>query len=176
MNCRPFNAILLSPALVGLAVLLVTPAAHGHGNNPKISGHFGGGWPHDPPGRGPLINLDVVEPYTPVNAFGPGGGPKNPFDIPGGLGTSPKDLFADPGAATAMGLSTSALLEPTMVLLDPIAPPTAMSAIGPDRSFDADPFAGTGLIDIPLTRAIPSPGTLALLGLAAIIVRRRRRG
>ncbi len=176
MNCKRFHAILLSPALVGLALAFVTPAAHGHGNNPKL---VGGGWPTDPPGYGPLISIVVLDPYIPMNADPPGGTLRNPFDIPGGLGDSQSTpnliAIADPGAATAMGLSTNALFEPVLVVLDPIAPPTAMSLVAPGSVFDVASDPAADLIGIPITRAIPSPGTLALLGLAAMVFRRRRR-
>ena len=136
MNCKRIHAILLSPALVGLALAFVTPAAHGHGNNPRVVGNTGGDWPTDPPGHGPRLHFGVGDPFIQMNGGPPGGTPRNPFDIPGGLGDSQSTpnliAFADPGAATAMGLKTNALFEPVHVVLDPIAPPTALSLARPD--------------------------------------------
>ena len=160
MMSKRFSVITYSAVLGGLVLGLLTPAAHGHGNNP--SQDTGNGIP--------------------------GGGPAGPFvpwkldpdlfndDGPTGIPVGPKHQFAPPAgggpASGNPGLRSLVLGDPAPG--DPLAGDTNGSwsfGMQPDDSFGGS----GGFQPLPAGGTIPSPGTLALLGLAALATKRRRR-
>ena len=145
-----------SAALAGLVMGVVSPSAFGHGNNPSFS--------------------DTAPPDTP--------------SIPAGakiLGSSPKDklldvLTPDPDVSVFIGADVFDALDiSSRVLADRPAVDPGSGAV---KALGAGP-ADLGIdvfVTLPgssaargLGGAIPAPGTLALLGLAAAAARRRRR-
>jgi len=164
MMIKRFSVITLSAVLGGLVLGLPTPAAHGHGNNPKPD----------------------------LSNTGPTTGPKPPFlpwmmdpardnddGMPIGIGDSPGDSFGGSDGGSGDGPAGSGFGLRTLILgdvppMDPGADATFGSGslgIQPD-----DSFGGTGSFTaMPSGGAIPTPGTLALLGLAALTMKRRRR-
>ena len=159
MMSKRFSVITLSAVLGGLVGGLPAPAVHGHGNNPKEEGTTG-------PGTGPTTG--PTEPFLPWMldpgwAIGDG--------VPPGIGDSPGESFGGP-AGLDFGLRP--LILGDMPPMDPGADATFGSGslgIQPD-----DSFGGTGSFrPMPSGGAIPTPGTLALLGLAALTMKRRRR-
>ena len=160
MKNKRFSVITLSAVLGGLVLGLPTPAAHGHGNNPKPD----------------------------LGTTGPPTGPKPPFlpwimdpsrfidnDVPIGIGDSPGNSFGGSGGGPAgLEISLRPLIVGYVPPMDPGADATLDSGslgIEPDGS-----FGGTSSFTaMPSGGAIPTPGTLGLLGVAALLVRRRRR-
>ncbi len=166
MNCRTTNAVTLSAALALGAVGAIAPTAHGHGNNPSVLNTGGHNWPHDPPGGGPWSHHSVIDPVTPASA-NPGGGLGGPDSMHNVI------PFVDLAeAASSIGAGT--VLMPSPAGLELNAPTSSFAQLQLTDSLDV--AQGPGFVDIPNTRMIPSPGTLALLGVAAIVLRRRRRG
>ena len=160
-NLRVNLNLTFSAALSGLLLGVTSPSAFGHGNNPSFSdtgpdtldisggGGGGGGGPEQSSRNERLI--DVLTPDPDVNVF---------------VGA---DLF------DALDVSSQVLVDRPAV--DP--------GSGAARSLGAGPAADIGVNafqTLPgssavrgLAGAIPAPGTLALLGLAAAAARRRRR-
>jgi hypothetical protein len=159
MNKRT-KLITLSATLCGLALVLTAPAAHGHGNNPK--GPYTG-------------SIDPKDPQMPggpdaVDWPSPGGGNTH-LDI-GSLWSSdgrnidiPREMIVrditvlrlpdiDPGGDASISIGPAEML--------------------PKTHFGGSPSAG-GVPRAPRGGAIPTPGTLGLLGVAALALRRRRR-
>jgi MYXO-CTERM domain-containing protein len=139
MMSKRLSVITLSAVLGGLVLGLPTPAAHGHGNNPKE---------------------DVGETAPPNEPIWP----VLPLVLEAGQGFELRPLIVgdvspkDPGVDAMFG--------------------NGSVGIQPDDSFIQadDSFGGSGsLRSMPLSGAIPTPGTLALLGLAALTMKRRRR-
>jgi MYXO-CTERM domain-containing protein len=161
MMSNRFSAFTSSAALAVLVAGLLSPAAHGHGNNPplpsdtKVTGD-------NPPPCGPLGPIRPNTgggdpPHDTADALGPTWGPMNGGPEPPGFGLTSAILV---GGAP----------------LDPVVYPR--TGIG---SYDILPGAALDLGPAPSVQrvssggAVPTPGTLALLGLAALATRRRRR-
>ena len=160
---RTNTTLTFSAALAGLALTVLTPMAHGHGNNPK--------------------NTSATEPDT--NSTPPQ--PPESGDPPAhaGLEDGPPpvmlDSILDPGIVIG--------INPTMqdsfdILSQVVAEPVPLGMIvNPTDDFAptivVDFFdgygSGSGSITVPMSGVVPSPGTLALLGLAAASAGRRRR-
>jgi MYXO-CTERM domain-containing protein len=164
MMSKRISVFTLSAVLGGLVLGLPTPAAHGHGNNPKPDLSDTG--PTTGPTIPPLLPW-MLDPGLPN-----GGGNS-------GIGDSPSDQFGGPDGGTAGGPAAGNFGLRPLILgdvppMDPGADATFGSGslgIAPD-----DSFGGTGsFTPLPSGGLVPSPGTLALLGLAALTVRRRRR-
>ena len=155
---RPFIPFALSAALGGFAVALISPTAHGHGNNPRKSAHWGPVEPWISDGE------DEQETSAP---FDPG------FLIDVLELTTPLDVSAFTGEPDT-ALSTDLLLEPQVI--EPLVDLDAASTMQPmlDGVFGRRPGPMVpGNVFGP--RMIPAPGSLALIGLAALLARRRRR-
>ena len=168
MMSNRFSVITLSAVLGGLVAGLPTPAAYGHGNNPKP----------DLSNIGPTTNpIPPLLPWMldPGRDLDDGG--------PSGIGDSAGDSFGGPDGGPANGPSGGPdgldfglrpLILGDVAPMDPGADATVGS--GPLGIQPDDSFGGTGSFrPIPSGGAIPTPGTLALLGLAALATRRRRR-
>ena len=174
MNCRTTNAVTLSAALALGAVGAIAPTAHGHGNNPSVLNTGGHNWPHDPPGGGPWTHHSVIDPVTPASA-NPGGGLGGPDSMHSVIPfVDLAEAASSIGAGTVLVPSPAGLELGLDLGLDLGAPTSSLSQIQLTNSLDV--VAGSGFVDIPVTRMVPSPGTLALLGVAAMVLRRRRRG
>jgi MYXO-CTERM domain-containing protein len=162
MMIKRLSVITLSAVLGGLVLGLPTPAAHGHGNNPQPDRSDTG------PSTGPNPNPPFL-PWMmdPVRDIGDG--------LPIGIGDSPGESFGGSGGGPAGGgLGLRLLILGDMPPVDPGTDATFGSGslgVQPDGS-----FGGTGSFTaMPSGGAIPTPGTLGLLGVAALMVRRRRR-
>ena len=156
MMSKRFSVITLSAVLGGLVLGLPTPAVHGHGNNPK-----------------PELSNEVP-PTGPTPTFIPwilAPGRNIDDGVSFGIGDSPGDSSGGP-AGRDFGLRP--LILGDVPPMDPGTDATFGSGslgIQPD-----DSFGGTGSFrPMPSGGAIPTPGTLALLGLAALTMKRRRR-
>ncbi|MHC4218306.1 MAG: PEP-CTERM sorting domain-containing protein [Planctomycetota bacterium] len=154
---------MLSAALGGLLLGPLTPAAHGHGNNPKpdtsntapLEEHPGFIIPNK------LIPGSWINEETPGNSE-PGGG--SGWGEPAG------------GPERLDGILRGVILDGTdqpEVIVD------STVGIGPDDILPPTPFEPTmapGVLRaFPSGGAVPTPGTLALLGVAALALNRRRR-
>jgi MYXO-CTERM domain-containing protein len=161
MNKRK-NLITLSAALCGLAVVFMAPAAHGHGNNPK---------------RPYTGNTDPKDPQTP-----PGG--SDAVDWPWGGGDD-AHLGAGPSFGGSGGevvdIPREVIIRGTTVigLPDIDAGDDVSIGIGPADVLPKTRFGGSTVQSVPRSApaggVIPTPGTLGLLGVATLILRRRRR-
>ena len=161
---RTNTTLTFSAALAGLALTVLTPMAHGHGNNPKnkISDTEPNTNPppplppesSDPPvivgidnGPSPIM-LDSI--LDPGNLIGINPIMQDSFDILSQVVSEPVDL--------------GMIVNP----VDDFAPPIVVDF------FDGY-GSGPGSITVPMSGVVPAPGTLALLGLAAASAGRRRR-
>ncbi|MHC4589615.1 MAG: MYXO-CTERM sorting domain-containing protein [Planctomycetota bacterium] len=159
MRSNRFNVFTLSVALAGLAVCLLSPAAYGHGNNPPLpdDSKISAGSPPAGPFTPIRPNTDAEPPNDTADSLGPTWGPMNGPPDPPGFGLGSLILSGgtpiDPVGNDLAGFGTVGILP------------------GADLDFGSAP---------PVQRvssggAIPTPGTLALLGLAALATKRRRR-
>ena len=156
-NLRVNLILTFSAALAGLLLGVTSPSAFGHGNNPSysdlgpdtldISG--GGGGPEQSSRNERLI--DVLTPDPDVNVF-------VGADLFDALDVSSQVMVDRPAVAPGSGAARS-----------PGAGPAADIGV---NAFQTLP--GSSAVR-GLAGAIPAPGTLALLGLAAAAARRRRR-
>jgi MYXO-CTERM domain-containing protein len=160
MMSKRFGIITLSAVLGGLVVGLLCPAAHGHGNNPPRPG-----------GPGLAPRPTVNGPYTHVTAP-----PQN--DSHGEAMTQQGSMWGPEGGAfEAPGFGLDMVILGGAAPIDPGADQQA--GIRPGDILPSGHF-GPGQVPSVLRPvssggAIPTPGTLALLGLAALTVKRRRR-
>ena len=145
-----------SAALAGLVMGVVSPSAFGHGNNPSFSDTAPPVTPSIPAGAYILGSSsidsvgDVLTPYPDVSVF-IGADVFDALDISSRVLADRPAVDPGPGAAKALGAG------PVDIGLDVfVSLPGSSAARG-------------------LGGAIPAPGTLALLGLAAAAARRRRR-
>ncbi len=158
MKCDRINTTLMfSAAFAGLALTVLTPAAYGHGNNPTATTKGTFNTPPPPP---------------------PGGRPNIADDTPGDQTHDAEESMLDPGIVIGIDLAGQDAFD---VLSQVVSEPFAISMIV-NPAVDLGPFAidlpggsGSGSITVPTSSVIPAPGTLALLGLAAASVGRRRR-
>ncbi len=153
-NHRVNLNLTFSAALSGLLLGVTSPSAFGHGNNPSFS-DTAPDTPDIPDGpvAGSSSNeslRDVLTPGPDVSVF-VGAEVFDALDIPSRLLVDRPAVDPGPGAFTALGAGPPDIGVDVFVAL-----PGSSAARGP---------AG----------AIPAPGTLALLGLAAAAARRRRR-
>jgi MYXO-CTERM domain-containing protein len=161
MMNRRNKAITWSAALCGLALSLMTPAALGHGNNPK----------------GPYLGITD---------------PNDPFEIPGGLNVfnwPPADdgtnqMTAGPwldwrGSTNDVPRETVLRWSALERLADLDPGGDATIGIGAADMLPTSSLGGTPAINVPRSApaggAIPTPGTLGLLAVGALVLRRRRR-
>ncbi len=147
-----------SAALAGLVMGVVSPSAFGHGNNPSFSDTAPPDTPSIPSGadiQGSSLNdklRDVLTPGPDISVF---------------IGA---DVF------DALDISSRVLADRPAV--DPGPGPGAAKALGAgpvDLGIDVFVSLPGSSAVRGLGGAIPAPGTLALLGLAAAVARRRRR-
>ena len=164
MKCNRVNSTLtFSAALAGLALIVFTPSAHGHGNNPKN-------------------DLSDTDPNTGTT---PPPGPKtsNPpigFSSSGGAGSGAwLDSILDPGIVIGIDLTIENSFDVTSKVISAQVPVDLgvipLIDLAPQIAADGFDASGTGSISAPSSSVIPAPGTLALLGLAAAAAGRRRR-
>jgi len=154
------TTLMFSTALAGLALTVLTPAAYGHGNNPSAAtkGTFDTPSPPPPPPGGRAGNVAD--------------------DTAGDQMHDAQESMLDPGIVIGIDLTSQ---DPFNVLSQVVSERFAISMIV-NPAVDLGPFAvdlsggsGSGSITVPRSSVIPAPGTLALLGLAAASVGRRRR-
>jgi MYXO-CTERM domain-containing protein len=162
MMIKRFSVITLSAVLGGLVLGVPTPAAHGHGNNPKPD--LGTTGPSTDPIPDPPFLPWMIDPAREIDD-----------GMPIGIGDRPGNSFGGSGGGPAGGeFGLRPLILADVPPMDPGADATFGSGsfgIQPDGS-----FGGTGSFTaVPSGGAIPTPGTLGLLGVAALMVRRRRR-
>ena len=163
-----------SAALAGLLLSLAPSAAHGHGNNPKNTsdtapdtGGGGGGPPQFNPGPSPSGGGGETA---------AAGALLGPAELDA-MTTSPEVIVfvgADVTLDNVFDASSQVLFDPATVgtdflPADAVAPQVIVDAFG---IVDGSGSSGGGVV---LSSVIPAPGTLALLGLAAVAARRRRR-
>ncbi len=164
MKCNRANATLtFSAALAGLALTVLTPAAHGHGNNPRIGGvkpHTNPTPPQPPPPPPPDGSQnDTVS-----------GGPNQTPHVP--------DSILDPGIVIDIDLTQDSFNVLSRVVSEPLAASmivNPVAGLAPRIAVELSGASGSGSIQVPASGVIPSPGTLVLLGLAAASAGRRRR-
>ena len=155
-----YSVFTLSGALAGLVAALLSPAAHGHGNNPPLpdDSKITAGTPPSGPFTPIRPNTDADLPNDTADALGPTWGPMGGAPEPPGLGLSSVILGGgapfDPVANHRIGVGSAGIL------------PGAALDLGPAPSVQRSVSSGG---------AVPTPGTLALLGLAALATKRRRR-
>ncbi|MHC4127756.1 MAG: PEP-CTERM sorting domain-containing protein [Planctomycetota bacterium] len=159
MMSNRFNVFTSSAALAGLVVCLLSPTAYGHGNNPPLpdDSKMTAGTPQPGPFTPIRPNTDADTPNDTADLLGPTWGPMNgPPDGPGfGMGSvvlsggTPIDPIGNWGTG----------LTPADILLG--------AGLDLGRAPSVQRVSSGG--------AVPSPGTLALLGLAALATKRRRR-
>jgi hypothetical protein len=160
---RTNMTLTFSAALAGLALTVLTPMAHGHGNNPK--------------------NTSDTEPNT--NSSPPQPPESNDPPVQAGVDSGPPPVMLDsilyPG--TVIGINPN-MQDSFDILSRVVSEPVALGMIvNPTEDFAptivVDFFdgygSGSGSITVPMSGVIPAPGTLALLGLAAASAGRRRR-
>ncbi len=161
MKCNRANTTLtFSAALAGLVLTVVTPAAHGHGNNPRIS---------------------AVEPDTnptPPQPPPPDGSQNN--TVSGGPNQTPHvpDSILDPGIVIDIDLTQDSFNVLSRVVSEPVAASMIVNPVeglAPRIAVELSGASGSGSIQVPASGVIPSPGTLVLLGIAAASAGRRRR-
>ena len=175
MKCNRDNLKLTSSAaLAGLLLSLASPAAYGHGNNPKTTSDTApdtSGGPGDPP---------KVQPGPTVQTGGEQTAGSQIYNGPGGAAID--GLTASPDVIVFVGadaLVSDVLDVPLQVLIDPVTIgmdflPTETAA--PQINIDVfGTVGGSGPSGVQAPSVIPAPGTLALLGLAAAAAARRRR-
>ncbi len=150
-----------SVALAGLALSVLTPVAHGHGNNPQDTSdtapHGDPPPPPPPPASGPQIDVTVAPalvPHVSDSILDPG--------IVIGIDITGPDAF---------NLLSQMVSEPADVSTIVFAAEDLMPSL--DVGFSAG--SGSGSISVPASGVIPAPGALVLLGLAAASAGRRRR-
>ncbi len=153
-NHRVNLNLTFSAAFAGLLLGVASPSAFGHGNNPSFSD---------------------TAPDTPEIPDGP---------MQSSLNKRLSDVLTpDPDVSVFVGADLFDVLDvPSQVLVDrPAVDPGSGAAralgAGPAADIGVDAFQtlpGSSAVRGP-AGAIPAPGTLALLGLAAAAARRRRR-
>jgi len=168
MKCNRANTTLtFSAALAGLALTVLTPAAYGHGNNPKAD-------------VTPLVD-DPSPPPPPPPPPPTSGGPRPNTDDNVRSMAAPEvlELILDPGIVIGFD---RAIQDSFSVLSRVVSEPVAISMIvdpaadlAPQIAVELSVRSGSGSISVPMSNVIPAPGTLALLGLAAASAGRRRR-
>ena len=162
MKCDRINTTLMfSAAFTGLALTVLTPAAYGHGNNPSAATKGTFNTPSSPPPPPPDGRAGNVA-----------------DDTPGDQMHDAQESMLDPGIVIGIDLAGQDTFD---VLSQVVSEPFAISMIV-NPAVDLGPFAVdlpggsvSGSITVPMSSVIPAPGTLALLGLAAASVGRRRR-
>lgn len=179
MKCNRVNLNLtFSAALVGLLLGLAPSAAYGHGNNPRVTPNTSPNAPHGPPWLATPRSDDTEPPGAPGAPGGGAGLGPAAFDA---LTTIPQVILP-----VGVGVAVSDVVDVTLqVLLDAgtVVPDfhaadaaDAIDAVAPEIIADAFGIVhGSGSPGGVALNAIPAPGTLALLGLAAAAARRRRR-
>jgi len=167
------NTIVWSAALAGVIVGLASPAAHGHGNNPREL-QSSGSWYGLPamPGIPTPHNSDLRQPPN-----------DNADTVDAG-----EEILAPPDVApfldgdlgglrdgSLQGLAIDATIQPAPIDIGPDLPSfTLPGAIETGGAFGTLP-GNAGPIAAPFANRVPAPGTLALMGLAALAANRRRR-
>ncbi len=160
---RTNTTLTFSAALTGLALTVLTPMAHGHGNNPR--------------------NTSDTEPDT--NSSPPQPPESGNPPVNAALDNSPQqppvmlDSILDPGIVIGINFTASDSFD---LLSQVVAEPVDLGMIvnpvedfAPPITVDFFDGSGSGSITVPMSGVIPAPGTLALLGLAAASAGRRRR-
>jgi MYXO-CTERM domain-containing protein len=159
MMSNRFNVFTSSAALAGLVVCLLSPAAYGHGNNPPLPDdtHITAGKP--PPGPFTPIrpNTDADPPNDTTDDLGPTWGPMN-------------------GSPDAPGFGMGSVVLSGSGPIDPVGNyGTGFGSLEVLPGADLDFGSAPPVQRVSSGGAIPTPGTLALLGLAALATKRRRR-
>ena len=176
MKCNRVNLNLtFSAALVGLLLGLAPSAVYGHGNNPRVPPSTSPYAPHGPVWLDTPRSDDTEPPGAPGAPGGGAGLGPAAFDA---LTTIPQVILP-----VGVGVAVSDVVDVTLqVLLDPgtVVPEFheagTVDAVAPEIIADAFGIVhGSGSPGGVALNAIPAPGTLALLGLAAATARRRRR-
>ena len=170
MKCNRANTTLtFSAALAGLALTVLTPAAYGHGNNPKTTDtEFDGNPPPSPPPPPP--------PPPPTS-----GGPRSNTDDNVRSARAPQMLesILDPGIVIGIDLDIQqSFTDLSQVVSEPVTISMIVNPaadLAPQIAVELSGVSGSGSISVPMSSMIPAPGTLALLGLAAASAGRRRR-
>ncbi len=164
---RVNTTLTFSVALAGLALSVLTPVAYGHGNNPKnISDTEPNTTPY-PPGPEP------TPPPPPEESIGQ---PNTAVD--GGAPPVVLDSILDPGIVISIDLNRDSFNVLSQVVSEPVAISMIVNPaedLMPQIAVDLSGGSLSGSISVPMSSVIPSPGTLALLGLAAAAAGRRRR-
>lgn len=163
---RVNTTLTFSVALAGLALSVLTPVAYGHGNNPKNFSDTEPDTTPDPPGPAPTPPPEesAGQPNT---------------EVDGGLPPVVLDSILDPGIVIGIDIAITGSFN---VLSQVVSEPVAINMIVnpaedfmPQIAVDLSGVSVTGSISAPMSGVIPAPGTLALFGLAAAAVGRRRR-
>ena len=155
-----FRVFTSSAALAGLVVCLLSPAAYGHGNNPPLpdDSKITAGTPPAGPFTPIRPNTEADPPNDTADALGPTWGPSGGAPDPPGFGLSSVVVSGgtpiDPVSNHRSGFGSAGIL------------PGAALDLGRAPNVQRSVSSGG---------AIPTPGTLALLGLAALATKRRRR-
>ena len=163
MMSSKVNSITLPATLAGLVLCLASPAAHGHGNNPAPDLGDTAPWAPDRywPGPGALPLPDMRD--GPTTEEMAADGIVGPFVVSAGQPDAQRSvgmLVADQAMQSAPAIDGGSIRAPLDAGFgDPIG---------------VQPRAGT-VMRMPSGGAIPAPGTLALLGLAALAAGRSRR-
>ncbi len=174
MKCNRVNLKLtFSAALTGLLLSLAPSAAYGHGNNPRAVFNTDATAPHGPPWL-TTPRTDDADGSMGLPGGGAGLGPAN-LDA---LTTIPEVILSagvDVTGSDVVDVTLQMLLDPGTVV--PVFPAAdAVDTVAPEIIADGFGIVHTsGSPGGVALNAIPAPGTLALLGLAAAAARRRRR-
>ncbi len=169
MKCNRANTTLtFSAALAGLALAVLTPAAYGHGNNPKTTD------------TEPDTNLSPpTPPPPPPPPTSDGPRPNTDDNVRSMAAPEVLELILDPGIVIGFD---RAIQDSFNLLSRVVSEPVAISMIvdpaadlAPQIAVELSVRSGSGSISVPMSNVIPAPGTLALLGLAAASAGRRRR-
>ena len=171
MKCNRANTTLtFSAALAGLALTVLTPAAYGHGNNPKNTDT--------------VLDDNLPRPPPPPPPPPPtSGGPRSNTDDNVRSARAPQMLesILDPGIVIGIDLDIQqSFTDLSQVVSEPVTISMIVNPaadLAPQIAVELSGVSGSGSISVPMSSMIPAPGTLALLGLAAASagMRRRRR-
>ncbi len=122
-----------------------------------------------PPEHGPVLHGNNGSPTTPTSVFD-SSPPVTVLDIssPGRFrsGVPWRDLLDSPG--TFLAFDAGKVAPDSLIVHD-------FDDFDDFGGFSLGPVASKGFVDSPAAGAIPAPGTLALLALAALTLRGRRR-
>jgi hypothetical protein len=171
MKSKRHNTIVWSAALAGILFGWIAPDAHGHGNNPRdisISGPIDGyPQPQSNPFGGPqytILSDDL--------------GPEQAALFDAVVIDDPVPFIGGPSDVILGSVLLTAPLSLTAGEIDSARDATDITLpgdfVGQENFLDS--ITGPGSIGVPSGfNRIPAPGTLALMGLAALAARRRRR-